>query len=149
MKAAIVYQSVHHKNTQKIVEAMGENPNVDIYTVAEAKEADLSGYDLIGMASGVYGASMHKAILDFFSDFTLGENQKLFIVLTYTVHYANFEAKALKTVGADKQEKYIGSFGCKGFNTFGPFGWFGGAAKGHPDDKDVENAKAYIAGLVK
>lgn len=149
MKAAIIYASVHHKNTEKVVQAMAENENVDIFTVAEAKNADLSGYDLIGMASGIFAASMHKALLNFFRKFTLGEDQKLFIVYTCTLRYMDYEKKALASIGEDKKAKYVGSFWCKGFNTFGPFGWFGGAAKGHPDDTDLANARKYIDGLVK
>ena len=29
-------------------------------------------------------------------------------------------------------------FGCKGYDTFGPFKLFGGIAKGHPDEDDIK-----------
>ena len=148
MKVAIVYQSVHHHNTEKVVKAMAEVEGVDVFSVSEAKGADLSGYDYIGIASGIYAATLHRAVLDFFGDFTLGANQKFFIVFTCTAHYANFEGRAIKMLGYDK-DKYLGSFWCKGYNTFGPFGWFGGAAKNHPNDDDLAKAKEYIKGLVK
>jgi flavodoxin len=41
----------------------------------------------------------------------------------------------------------IGRFFCKGYDTFGPFKLIGGLAKGHPDDKDLENAVAFFKGL--
>ena len=41
----------------------------------------------------------------------------------------------------------IGKFGCKGYDTFGPFKLVGGIAKDHPDEKDLEAAVSFVAGL--
>ena len=38
----------------------------------------------------------------------------------------------------------IGKFGCKGYDTFGPFKLVGGIAKGHTDEEDIKNAKCFI-----
>ncbi|WP_305153276.1 hypothetical protein [uncultured Dubosiella sp.] len=43
----------------------------------------------------------------------------------------------------------IGAFGCRGFDTFGPFKWIGGIAKGRPDQKDVENAVCFFEEITK
>lgn len=53
MRSVIIYASVHHNNTMKIVEAIAtEYPTeVDIIDATKTKTADLSGYDLIGFAS--------------------------------------------------------------------------------------------------
>lgn len=52
MKAAIIYASVHHENTKKVVEAIAGENVVDLIDATKEKERDLSGYDLIGFASG-------------------------------------------------------------------------------------------------
>ena len=52
MKAAIIYASVHHENTKKVVEAIAGENAVDLIDATKEKERDLSGYDLIGFASG-------------------------------------------------------------------------------------------------
>ena len=65
MKSAIVTASVHHGNTRKIVDAIANEFEVDVMQV---KEKDLSGYDLIGFASGVYGFNLHQSIINFASD---------------------------------------------------------------------------------
>lgn len=52
MKTAIVYASVHHGNTKKIVEEIAKDQNVDLVDTAQVKEKDLSRYDAIGFASG-------------------------------------------------------------------------------------------------
>lgn len=37
----------------------------------------------------------------------------------------------------------LGEFSCKGYDTFGPFKLVGGIAKGHPDERDLENARKF------
>ena len=37
----------------------------------------------------------------------------------------------------EKKTDIIGKFGCKGYDTFGPFKLVGDIAKGHPDEKDL------------
>ncbi len=46
----------------------------------------------------------------------------------------------------EKRASVIGKFGCKGYDTFGPFKLVGGIAKGHPDIKDVEDAVCFGKG---
>ena len=46
MKAAIIYASVHHENTKKVVEAIAGENAVDLIDATKEKERDLSGYDL-------------------------------------------------------------------------------------------------------
>ena len=41
----------------------------------------------------------------------------------------------------------LGEFGCRGYDTFGPFRLVGGIAKGRPDARDLENARAFYRGL--
>ena len=43
----------------------------------------------------------------------------------------------------------VGSFGCKGYDTFGPFKLVGGICKGHPDETDLKNACRFLDGLMK
>ena len=47
----------------------------------------------------------------------------------------------------EKKTDIIGKFGCKGYDTFGPFKLVGGIAKGHPDEKDLEAVVSFVAGL--
>jgi flavodoxin len=41
----------------------------------------------------------------------------------------------------------IGSYGCRGYDTFGHLKLIGGIAKGHPDEKDIAGAIEFIKGL--
>ena len=54
MRKAIVYASVHHGNTEKIVKSIAEECQVDLIDAVKQSDADLSSYDMIGFASGIY-----------------------------------------------------------------------------------------------
>ena len=47
----------------------------------------------------------------------------------------------------EKHAKVIGIFGCKGYDTFGPFKLVSGIAKGHPNEKDLEAAVNFMTEL--
>ena len=54
-KTAIVYYSQHHGNTKKVLDAIASYDNdVTLIDVTEKHEVDLTGYDRIGFASGIY-----------------------------------------------------------------------------------------------
>lgn len=135
MKTVIVYASVHHGNTKKLVEKIAEECKVDLIDAVQQPKADLSDYDRIGFASGIYFSKFHQTILKFASE-NLPENKKVFIICTYG-------GSAVK----EKKTDIIGKFGCKGYDTFGPFKLVGGIAKGHPDGKDLKAAVSFVAGL--
>lgn len=58
MKTAIVYYSKHHGNTKKLLDAIVKDQGVTLTDAAEKESAkDLSAYDRIGFASGIYYSS--------------------------------------------------------------------------------------------
>ena len=57
------------------------------------------------------------------------------------------QQKAAKSRRDKKHASVVGKFGCKGYDTFGPFKLVGGIAKGHPDDKDIQNAVEFVKDL--
>ena len=81
MKVAIIYASVHHENTKKVVEAIAGENVVDLIDATKEKERDLSGYDLIGFASGVYYGKFHQTVLNFAS-VNLPANKNVFLICT-------------------------------------------------------------------
>ena len=63
MKTAIAYYSKHHGNTKKLIDAIaGADPDVVLIDVTAQPDADLSEYDRIGFASGIYAAQFHQAV---------------------------------------------------------------------------------------
>lgn len=134
MKTAIVYYSKHHGNTKKLLDAIAKENSVELIDVLANPTADLSGYDRVGFASGIYYSKFHKTLLKF-AESNMPRGKETFFIYTYGAEKKGYTAaitEAVKKNGA----KILGEFGCFGFNTFGPFKLIGGIAKGHPDNKD-------------
>ena len=136
MKTAIVYASVHHGNTKKIIDEIAKTNDVELIDATQTVEKDLSEYDLIGFASGVYGGKFHQSVLKFAS-VNLTDNKNVFLICTYGGRPV---FKSIEQVIAYKHDNIVGRFSCKGFDTFGPFKLIGGVSKGHPDEKDIAAA---------
>lgn len=141
MKTAICYYSRHHGNTRKVLDAMAGEGGVDLIDVTAQQETRLEEYDCIGFASGVYFGKFHDGILSFARQY-LPQGKPVFFVCTYGGDKGT-STKALLEVAKEKNCPVLGEFGCKGFDTFGPFKLVGGIAKGHPNTQDLERARSF------
>ena len=145
MKTVIICVSTHHGNTRKVVDAIAKEFGVEVVDATAVKEMDLSGYDLIGLASGIYAARFHED-LTAFAKKNLPQGKKIFYIMTSAMN-RDF-SKSMDSLLADKNPTVVGRFTCKGYNTFGPFKLVGGTGKGHPDEEDLKNAVAFFRGLI-
>lgn len=143
MKCVIVYHSSHHGNTKKLVEAIAQGRDVTLIDAAATKSADLSGYDQIGFASGIYFGKFHASVLEFARN-NLPHGKQVFFLSTYG---GSSNTKAIEQAVKEKSAQIIGQFGCRGYDTFGPFQLIGGIAKGHPNETDLENAQRFFETL--
>ena len=147
MKTIILYYSKHHGNTRKIVQAAYTAIDADILDISSPKAAkeDLSGYDRIGIASGIYGGSFHPEMIKYIKTH-MRRKKQVFLMYTCTFDLPHYTRRILRVLeGTDA--RVIGKFCCRGLNTFGPFGFFGGVAKGHPDVHDLERAADFVRKL--
>ena len=139
MKTAIVYYSKHHGNTKKLLDAIAADDDlVKLIDVTEQPDADLSQYDRVGLASGIYFSSVAKQV-SAFAEKHLPENKDVFYIYTHGAPVGGF-LNGIRTVVKAKNCREIGKYHCLGFDTFGPFGKIGGIAKGHPSEKDIAKA---------
>ena len=143
MKTVIVYYSSHHGNTKKLVESLAQGRDVTLIDAAVTKTADLSRYELIGFASGIYFGKFHESVLEFAKN-NLPQDKKVFFLSTYG---GRSNTKAIEAVVNAKSDQIVGQFGCKGYDTFGPFKLVGGIGKGHPNETDLKNALHFFDGL--
>lgn len=141
MKTAVCYYSRHHGNTRKVLEAMAGEGNLDLIDVTTRQEARLEEYDCIGFASGIYGFDFQKAVVEFARQY-LPQGKPVFFVYTYG-GVKGSGAKSVAEIAREKNCPVLGEFSCKGYDTFGPFKLIGGIAKGHPDARDLENARKF------
>lgn len=147
MKTAIIYYSKHHHNTEKLLNVVKDatSDEVTLIDVTECANADLSGFDRIGFASGIYYSKFDKRVLTFAKENT-PENKDVFFMYTYGAEKAGY-TKAIRTALEGKNANVLGEYGCLGFNTFGPFKFIGGIAKNHPTAEELDNAVKFYNSL--
>lgn len=145
----IIYASVHHHNTEKVVKYIAPEIQADVINILKTPEPDISRYDHIIFASGIYFNQIHKSQLSYIEG-TAFEGRKTAVLYTCGMHYKEFAKpveKLLKSRGAD----YIGSCYCRGYDTFGLLKKIGGIAKKHPNqidfDKMLEAARKFCGGV--
>ncbi len=68
MKAVIVYASTHHGNTKKVVEQMAEILSADLIDITKNQKPNISSYDIVGLASGIYFHSFDEKLKAFISN---------------------------------------------------------------------------------
>ena len=146
MNTCIIYYSKHHGNTKKLLDAIAEEDcNVTLIDVTEQPDADLSSFDRVGLASGIYFSSFAKQIIAF-ADAHLPENRDVFYIYTHGAPVGGF-LKGIRSVVKNRHCREIGRYHCYGFDTFGPFGKIGGIAKGHPSEKEIAGAVRFYKEL--
>ena len=148
MKTAIVYYSKHHGNTKKLLDAIAASHPVALIDVTEAPDADVSGYDRIGLASGIYFSSFAKQILAF-EEAHLPEGKDVFFVATCGANPSDGFFRAAEKAAEAKNCRIVGKYICTGYDTFGPFKLVGGLRKGHPDASEIEGAVRFYEGLAE
>lgn len=141
MKTAVCYYSRHHGNTRKVLEAMAEEGDLDLIDVTACQSVRLEEYDCVGFASGVYFGKFQESVLTFARQH-LPAGKPVFFVYTYGGAKGS-GAKDLEDIAREKESLLLGEFSCRGYDTFGPFKLVGGIAKGHPNGRDLENARKF------
>jgi flavodoxin len=148
LKTLIIYESVHHGNTEKIAKAMAEILKANMVKAKDVSSNMLKDYDLIGFGSGIFYGEMHKNILNLVDKLNEFQDKKAFVFSTSGMGRLNYN-NTVKEKLKEKGFNVVGSFSCRGFDTFGPFKLVGGIAKGRPNDKDIKKAKDFAGNLMK
>ena len=79
MKTILIYESTHHGNTKKLVDAVAKRYGIRTATVEEAATMDLSAYDRVGIASGVAFGKVYEAT-ERFMDNSLPKGKDVFFL---------------------------------------------------------------------
>lgn len=124
---------------------MASKNAVTLIDVTHQPDADLSSFDRIGFASGIYFSSFARQILAF-ADTHLPESKDVFYVYTHGAPVEGF-LKGIRAIADKKHCKELGAYHCLGFDTFGPFKLVGGVAKGHPTEEEIRGAVEFYMGL--
>jgi Flavodoxins len=93
MKTLIIYQSIHHGNTEKVAKKIAEVLGADLKKPNEVKPEDLADYDLIGFGSGIYYSKFHVTMLKFVDSLPEMSGKKTFIFYTHGAPVGKFGKK--------------------------------------------------------
>ena len=145
MTTAIIYYSQHHGNTKKLLDAIAKENEVTLIDVTAQPNADLTGYDRIGFASGIYFSAFAKQLIAF-AEAHLPENKDVFYLYTHGAPKGDF-LKGMREIAEKKRCRELGEYRCQGFDTFGPFKLVGGIAKGHPTEEEIKGAVDFYKNL--
>ena len=155
MKILIVYRSYHRMNTEKVARAMAEATGATLMKTEEVRPEDLDGYDLVGFGSGIYGGRHHKDLIALVERMPSREGRRVFIFSTSGDAKDEFH-RPLRGALSGSGCRIVGEFRCRGevsplgfnLNLKGGLGWLAGKNRGHPDGKDLTNARTFARGLV-
>jgi flavodoxin len=151
MKTLIVLVSYHHKNTEKIAQAIANTlGDTTIQTPQQADPNNLAGYDLLGFGSGIYFGKNDKNLLAFVDSLPQLNGKKAFIFSTSGVDgkIPKFN-KQLREKLQTKEATIVGEFNCPALDTYGLLKIRGGLNKGRPNNEDLKNAEAFAQTLIK
>ena len=68
MATVILVYSQHHGNTRKLADAKKADDGIKIVDITENRVEDLSGYDAIGIASGIYMGKFNYDLMEYLKE---------------------------------------------------------------------------------
>ncbi|MCQ4022377.1 MULTISPECIES: flavodoxin [unclassified Ruminococcus] len=146
MKTLIICESTHHGNTKKLCDAItADEKDVTLWENGRG-EIPWEDYDLIGFASGIAFNKFYPAIIKAAESIPAGK--LVFFLYTCGKNSQDFSEQLAGIVEA-RGCTVLGSYGCKGFDTYGPFKLIGGINKGHPDRAECDGAVKFYRKLKK
>ena len=146
-KTAIIYASKHHGSTRKLVEAIAAKFDIVQINAEEQQRVDLNEYDLIGFASGIDFGTFYPSVEQALKD-NLPDHKKVFFLYTCAKINNRF-TKNVKQVAIAKNAEILGEYGCRGYNTYGPWKLIGGMNKNHPSVKELDEAVKFFEVLME
>lgn len=147
MRTAIICTSIHHGNTRRIAEAMAGALAARLYTAVEAEGLDFSGYELVGLGSGIYFGRHHSQLRKLVLGWTKVPARSFVFSTAGTPFLWNLWHLSLVRLLRRRGSEVIGQFSCPGFDTFGPLWLIGGLYVGRPNRSDLAHAIAFAQGL--
>ena len=148
MKSVIIYASPHHGNTQRVVERMAKRIGARTVDILKEGPPDISGYKLIGLASGAYFGTLHEAIAAFAGEAAFTPDHRVFLAATCGAGYKDHTYRVRKLL-EERGVACLGRYQCRGYDTYGPWKLIGGIARKHPDETDLRKVEIFAKRMVK
>jgi flavodoxin len=148
-KTLLICFSAHHKNTQRVAEAMAEEIGATILAPAEVQPELLEDYDLIGWGSGIYFSRHADSLLQLAKNLSQ-KPRNAFIFSTAGLPFLRWWFHtSLRNALRSRGCTVMGEFSCPGWDTVGPLSWIGGIDRNHPNETDLQRARSFARSLVQ
>ena len=118
-KAIIIYASKHHGNTYKLVKAISNKFGVEIIDATKQAVVNIQEYEIIGFASGIDFGKFYE-VIETFARENLPLKKEVFFIYTCAMERKGF-TNSIKQIVLEKEAVILGEYGCKGYNTYGPW----------------------------
>lgn len=151
MKTLIVCVSVSHGNTGRIARAIGDQLGADVLEPEKVSPAGVAAYDLVGLGSGVYAETFHPRLWRFVLSLPRSSGTPVFLFATSGGPEVWWRpaAWALGRLLRAKGYRMVGTYSCRGYDTWLPLRLIGGINKGKPGAAELASAKQFAAALQK
>jgi flavodoxin len=148
-RALIVCVSVSHGNTAAVARTMAEVLDAEVREPEQVDPQTLAGHDLVGFGSGIFAGSHHPRLRGYVEQLPSVDGTRAFVFTT--AGWGRSQSlpwqRSLDAVLRDKGYDVVGSFACRGFDTWLPLRLVGGINKGHPDERDLARARRFAERL--
>ena len=150
-KVIIFMQSYSCMNTKLLLDNSTKKfPNIEIIPLPNEEKIDVSAYDLIGFASGIYYWDFGNEVYKHIEKIKGLEGKNVFVL--YTAGSVK-EGHSLKPKDAIEKKggKLVAGFGCSGSSKRGVGGFFNGlfGVKERPDENDFKECETFIDNTMK
>lgn len=136
-----------HSNTRRIADALGEALDARVLTPEVATPDVLAQADRVGFGSGIYWMNFDQRLAECVHNLPDMAGRDAFVFATSGLPEPPFRryTRGLGRVLEAKGFRIVGTFTCRGVDTWGPFKFklLGGVSKGRPNDSDVAAARAF------
>ena len=143
----IFYYSYHNMNTKKLLEAACANCNNVELIPLPSDRYDVSGYDFVGFASGIYYLNFGKPVYEHINQIKGLEGKHCFCIATSGMGWERFGSYPKDAI-IKKGGLFEGSISIKALDIIASFNWFGGLNKNHPNEEDFNKTKKFIDDII-
>ena len=148
-KIIVFYYSYSSMSTEKLVKGIQTSfPNMEILLLPSDEKNDVSSYDYVGFASGIYAWDFGKPIYEKLEKLQGLEGKKCFSLCTSTAGYEKYTLYPKDAI-EKKGGKFIGGWGCLGKAVFFPLNMFGGVNKVKSDEEDFKKGTEFLKKLIE
>jgi flavodoxin len=148
----ILCRSIHRGNTAKVAEAIAGELGAETVAPEAVPYTSICRHPIIGFGSGVYYGRMHETLYGWLQGLpdSPEPTTPAFVFSTSGLPWlAWFWHRPLRCLLARKGFRVLGEFSCGGYDTWGPLWLTGGLNKKHPDERDLERARKFAAGMMR